>query len=85
MSKYSVNGTEIIDDNGKIDWSRITSAPIVGGPQSLAASATNCSSYGNISFSVNTATGNVTFSFGTSGGTAFVCDCAYNCNCLCLC
>ena len=42
MSKYSVNGTEVISDAGTIDWTKIKNAPIIYGPQTLAVVYTNC-------------------------------------------
>ena len=30
MAKYSVGGTEVIDDSGLIDWSKITGTPSAG-------------------------------------------------------
>ena len=84
MSKYSVNGTEIIDDSGKIDWNKIKNAPAIYGPQSLAVSYTNCSTQGNIAVVTNLATGNVTFSFTASGGAGYACVCDCDCTAPCM-
>jgi hypothetical protein len=75
MSKFSVNGTEIIDDSGKIDWNKIKNAPTIYGPQSVVVSYTNCSTQGNIAVVASAATGNVTFAFTASGGAGYVCVC----------
>mgnify|MGYP003351726485 FL=1 len=80
MAKYSVNSTEIIDDTGKIDWNKIKNAVVISGPQVIAVSATNCSTRGDISASVNSGTGAVTISLSASGGTAYVCQC----QCVCM-
>ena len=82
MSKYSVNGTEVISDAGTIDWTKIKNAPIIYGPQSLSVVYTNCSTQGNITVVANTGTGNINFAFTASGGAGYVCVCV--CDCVCM-
>ena len=84
MSKFSVGGTEIIDDSGKIDWTKIKNAPTIYGPQSVVVSYTNCSTQGNIAVVAAASTGSVTFAFTASGGAGYACVCACDCSaCAC--
>ena len=85
MAKYSVSGTEIIDDNGKIDWTRIKNKPDIHGPQSLYTTYGNCSGQGYIVSSINTATGYVTMTLSAGGGAGYACDCQCQCQCQCVC
>lgn len=52
MAKYSVGGTEVIKDTGRIDWSKISGKPPASQITSIALSFTNCATGGNVSGSV---------------------------------
>lgn len=83
---YSVNGVEVIDSLGRLDWSNVRSAPTISGPQGVAVAAANCATYGNVSASVNAATGAVTITIGLSGGASLACACVCDCGaCDCAC
>ena len=89
MSKYSVNGTEIIDDSGLIDWNKLKNNPSAATvSQTDIGSLTNCGTDMalTMSRSANTTTGAVTFTFASiQTGTAWNCNCncpdKFNCNC----
>ena len=86
MAKYSVNGTQIIDDNGKIDWSLIKNNPLPTQITGFAAAYTNCS-YGGYVVASTTISGtavalNVTVA---GGGANFNCQCQCQCQCNCDC
>ena len=85
MSKYSVGGTEIIDDSGKIDWNKIKNAPNIYGPQGITTTYTNCSTQGNITSTANSSTGSVLLTVTTSGGAGYACNCQCQCACACDC
>lgn len=79
MAKYSVNGTEVIKDDGTIPWARIVNAAAYQGPQSIEVSYTNCSTRGDITVTKSGATGAVTIYIAASGGAGY--DCACDCAC----
>ena len=79
MSKYSVNGTEIIgDDPGLIDWNKIKNAPLKSNINSFTTTYTNCAQGGSISTSTSSVGTDVYLNITMSGGGA-------NYNCLCQC
>ena len=78
MSKYSVGGTEIIDDSGKIDWTLIKNHPLKSNVNSFTTTYTNCAQGGSIATSTSSSGANVSLNIVMSGGGA-------NYNCLCQC
>ena len=89
MSKFSVGGTEIIDDSGKIDWTRLVNNPSAATVSEMKiGTLTNCGTDMalTITRTANTTTGAVTFAFASvQTGTAWNCNCncpnSFNCNC----
>jgi hypothetical protein len=82
MSKYSVNGTEVISDTGTIDWAKIINHPLTSNVRSWSVSVTNCGTGGSIAVTITNGSSsssvkliNVTMSGG--GGTN--CNCSGNC------
>lgn len=83
MSKYSVNGIEIVDDSGKIDWNKIKNHPLVSNVSNVLISITNCGTGGTVGGSVTTSGTVKTVNLSVTGGGAPIPNC--DCNCLCLC
>jgi hypothetical protein len=89
MAKYSVNGTEIIDDSGLIDWIRLANNPGAANvSQTSIGTLTNCGTDMalTVSRTANTTNGLVVFTFASvQTGTAWNCNCncpnSFNCNC----
>ena len=86
MAKYSVNGTEIIDDSGKIDWNKLKNNPSAANVSGVfLGTLTNCGTdcFFTVQRTSNTTNGVVTFVINMNklANCNCNCDCSVNCNC----
>lgn len=86
MSKYSVNGTEVISDSGTINWNSLKNNPSAATVTDVQlGTVTNCGTYLQIQVTRTDSSGNLTFAITgmQSGASNCNCNCAGNCNCNC--
>ena len=83
MAKYSVGGTEVIDDNGYIDWTRLANRPSPGVTDIQIGGLSNCGTDCYFTIYRQWSGTQLQFIFYMNAGGNCNCNCDCNCNCNC--
>lgn len=84
MAKLTVGSTEVIDDNGLIDWEKLTNNPAAASVAQIQyGSASNCGTDCWLSVVIGGSDGTTAITFNMVSGSNCNCNCqcSVNCNC----
>ena len=81
MSKFSVNGTEVISDSGTVNWNKIKNHPLPSTITAWAVTVSNCGTGGTIAATISngSSTSIKSLDVTMSAGGGSNCNCTGNC------